>query len=223
MRGSVRAELRRVSALRLTRQFLQNGRLTQNGTAFLFGTTSAIYASRHNDNLVEEATMFNLINSLKLLFCIPVTAFVMGCGTTATITRAEAPQVEGKIMASDSQNVHIQTGADVMPIARRSITDIDHPGNVAATIGAIVTGYGIANIAMNASDCDHGGAAYCTGVFLPAAIGTPIMIWGIATWAQSVKSAHKSNSEPEPAVAIVPTVSVDKKNEYVGVSAAMRF
>lgn len=167
--------------------------------------------------------MFHFNNGSKLVICIPFAALAIGCGTTATITRPGTSPVEAKIMASDSQNIYVENAGGTTTIARDSITDIDHPGNVAATIGAIVTGYGIANIATGAPNCEREGAAYCTGVFLPALIGAPIMAWGIATYASSVSSAGSRNQKTEPSVAIVPVVSTDKKNEYVGVSASMRF
>ncbi len=167
--------------------------------------------------------MFNFNNGSKLVFCIPFAVLAIGCGTTATLTRPGAPEVEAKIMASDSQNIYVENAGGTTTLARDSITDIDHPGNVAATIGAIVTGYGIANIATGAPDCDREGAAYCTGVFLPAIIGAPIMAWGIATYARSVSTAASRKGKTEPSIAIVPVVSTDKKNEYVGVSASMRF
>lgn len=107
-----------------------------------------------------------------------------------------------------------------MTVSRDTITDIDHPGNVAATIGGILTGYGIVNIIAGAGDCDRYGGAYCTGVFLPASIGAPIMAFGLYQWVRSTNAAKGSSAS---SVAIVPTVSVDKKNEYVGVSASMRF
>jgi hypothetical protein len=167
--------------------------------------------------------MFHFSNTSKLVFCLSIAAFGTGCGTTATITRPGLPEVEAKIQASDSQNIYVENAAGTTTIDRQSITDIDHPGNVAATIGAIVTGYGIANIALGAPDCDRGGAAYCFGVFLPAAIGAPIMGWGIATWLKSVQSAGPRKEKTEPSFAVVPVLSVDKKNEYVGASAVMRF
>jgi len=176
-----------------------------------------------SDDMSRRHSMFNFNHGPTLVFCFSLAAFATGCGNTATITRVNAPELDGEIRASDSQNIYIKTAGNTpMSVPRETITDIDHPGNVAATIGAIVTGYGIANIAMGAGDCDRGGAAYCTGVFLPAAIGLPIMSWGLYTWINSTTGA-KTGNQKESSVAIVPTISVDKKNEYVGVSASMRF
>jgi hypothetical protein len=166
--------------------------------------------------------MFKFSNRPMFVFVLSLSALVTGCGTTATISRVGSPAIEAQIQTSDTENLYVGHGAGTT-LARSSISDIDHPGNVAATIGAIVTGYGIANIAIGASDCDRGGAAYCTGVFLPAAIGLPIMVYGIATYSASVNAAKPSGGKTEPSFAIVPTISVEKKNEYVGVAGAMRF
>ncbi len=165
--------------------------------------------------------MFKFSNATTLVLSFAFTALITGCGHTATITRANAPDLEGEIQASDSQSIYVKTeGGTTMSVSRDMITDIDHPGNVAATIGGIVTGYGIVNIAVGAGDCDRYGGAYCTGVFLPAAIGAPIMAYGLYRWIHSTDAAKGSAAS---SVAIVPTISVDKKNEYVGVNASMRF
>lgn len=167
--------------------------------------------------------MFHFRNGSKLVISFSLAAFITGCGTTATISRVGSRPIEAKIAGSDARAVYIETDGVQSPVARDEISDIDHPGNVAATIGTIVTGYGIANIAVGAENCEREGAAYCTGVFLPAAIGAPIMLWGIVTWAGSMSNAGAGKNKTEPSIAIVPVVSTDKKNEYVGVSASMRF
>jgi hypothetical protein len=153
------------------------------------------------------------------LFLAPL---LTGCSTTATISRINQPEIEAQIIRSDNDSHFVRTEGGSFEIPRSSVSDIDHPGNVAATIGAIITGYGIVNIGVGLPDCDRRGAAYCVGVFLPAAIGAPIFAWGLGTWMKSSAAA-----KPKPAsstnFAIVPTASFDKKNEYIGVSASARF
>ncbi len=162
-----------------------------------------------------------ILTASSILVLAPL---VTGCGTTATISRSNVRPVEAKIVGSDPKSLYIEVPGtyDTRSIGRSDITDIDHPGNVAAVIGGIVTGYGIANIAIGASDCRRGGAAYCTGVFLPAAVGAPIFVWGLVTWMTST-GAVKPKSDSSSNFAIVPTASFDKKNEFVGVSASARF
>lgn len=180
--------------------------------------------NNNDDNQVAEVSMIKFSNAPTIAFCFSLTALMTGCGATATISRANAPELDAQIVGSDPHTIYVKTeGGTTMSVARDSITEIDHPGNVAATIGGIVTGYGIVNIASGASDCDRYGAAYCTGVFLPAAIGAPIMAYGLYRWINSTTAAKGDEQKQERSLAIVPTVSVDKKNEYVGVTAAMRF
>jgi hypothetical protein len=167
--------------------------------------------------------MLTIIQNAKMILCIPVAAFVMGCGTTATVSRIGAPAVNGTIVSSDARAIYVETQGETFPVDRQSISDIDHPGNVAAVIGGIVSAYGVANIAIGAPDCDRGGAAYCTGVFLPAAIGVPILAYGLVTWAGSRAAAKPHHVAEGANFAIVPTASFDKKNEYYGVSATVRY
>jgi hypothetical protein len=119
-------------------------------------------------------------------------ALLTGCGTTATITRANAPAIDAKIVRSDKDEVYVETtSGEAMTVPRGEIKDVDHPGNVAATIGALVTAYGVANVAVGLSECDHQGAAYCAGVFTPVSIGLPVMLWGLVTYGSSVSALGK--------------------------------
>lgn len=163
------------------------------------------------------STLASVCGSLMML---SLAAMTMGCGTLATISTAHAHPVDAEIVSSDSEFIYVRYGnrggRDTIP--RASVSDIDHPGNVAATIGTLVTAYGVANIAIGAPECDRGGAAYCTGVFLPAAIGLPIMVWGFYTYFSSVNAAA-----PGVQVAVLPTASFQKKNESYGANVVVSF
>lgn len=167
--------------------------------------------------------MLKLTAVSSAFFGFVATVLLAGCGTTATVSRLGSRPLDARIVGGDSASIYVETDSAKYAVPRNEITDIDHPGNVAATIGAIVTGYGIANIAAGASDCDRYGGAYCAGVFLPAAIGAPVMAYGLVTWISSVSAAGERKKSDDRSFAVVPVVSTDKKNEYVGVSAAMRF
>jgi hypothetical protein len=127
---------------------------------------------------------------MKMTFLVTALglASLTGCGTTATISRVNEPTVEAKIIGGDERDVHVDANGTTITIPRSTITDIDHPGNVAGVIGGIVSAYGVANVAVGAENCDKEGAAYCTGVFLPIGIGLPIMIYGIATYSGSTSA-----------------------------------
>ncbi|MDI1442458.1 hypothetical protein [Polyangium sp. 6x1] len=167
--------------------------------------------------------MLHDIRYAMMLLCAPFAALAMGCGTTATISRINEPEIEGKIVSSADDMLLVETRAGNETIAARNVTDIDHPGNVAATIGTLLTGYGVANIVVGAPQCDRGGAAYCLGVFLPATIGVPLMAWGFATWGRSKYAASASSKSNDVSFNVVPAASFQKNNTFLGANATVSF
>jgi hypothetical protein len=117
-----------------------------------------------------------------------------GCSTTATISRINGRTLEARIQRSTPGAVVVKTeSGQEVSISRSEISDIDHPGNVAAVIGGLLSAYGAANIAVGAPQCSTQGGAYCSGVFLPAALGVSMLAWGLGTWIGSTSAA----SSPE--------------------------
>ncbi|MGZ3457850.1 MAG: hypothetical protein ACXU86_05015 [Archangium sp.] len=113
-----------------------------------------------------------------------------GCSTTATISRINGGTFDARIQRSTPSAVVVQTeSGQEVSIPRSEITDIDHPGNVAAVIGGLVSAYGLANIAVGAPQCGTQSGAYCAGVFLPAALGVSMLAWGLGTWIGSTSAA----------------------------------
>ena len=121
-----------------------------------------------------------------------VLALLGGCTTTATIRRSKSNggTVEARILSADNKNVYLESYPNRIAIRRDEIADIDHPGNAAAVIGTVLTVYGVFNIDVAAPQCQRRGAAFCTGVFLPAAIGVPLTIWGLAVYLRSVTALN---------------------------------
>jgi hypothetical protein len=66
---------------------------------------------------------------------------VGGCSTTATIHRVYGPAYEAEIADSDGSALRV-LGDDgrLYPVSREEVTDIDHPGNVVLTVGAVLVG-----------------------------------------------------------------------------------
>lgn len=162
---------------------------------------------------------------LSILLCWTLAAFVTGCGTTAIISKKDGTLVEGTIRASDREQIYLDT-PEGGGISRQSIHDIDHPGNVAATIGGILTAYGVANIAVGAPQYCTGyqaSGAGCTGVFLPATIGGSLLAYGLLTWSSSVRAADKGEKSTARRLTVVPVASTDKTNQYYGASARISF
>jgi len=144
----------------------------------------------------------------KITVTLLAAILLCGCSTTATISRINGRQVEAKIQRSTPGAVVVQTDAGKeVSISRSDISDIDHPGNVAAVIGGLVSAYGALNIAVGAPRCGEGGGAYCTGVFLPAAIGVPMLIWGLSTWVGSTSAVSSPASSSSGNVPDAPPAS----------------
>jgi hypothetical protein len=158
-----------------------------------------------------------------MLLCAPLAALSLGCGTAATITRVDSPPLEGKIVASADDILQVETKAGNTPVAMQSVSDIDHPGNVAGTIGALVTAYGAYNIYVGMPQCERQGGAFCVGVFLPAAIGLPLTIWGFTTWGRSKVAASQGSKPSDVAVTVLPTAAFEKNNTFVGASATVTY
>ncbi len=121
--------------------------------------------------------------SIALLAATTVGATLAGCGTSATLMIRNGVQIHGKIVGADAQDIYLQTaGGSARPIPKDEVTDIDHPGNVAAAIGSLLSAYGVVNIIVVAPGCDRESLAFCVGVGLPLAVGLPTAFWGFANW-----------------------------------------
>lgn len=132
-------------------------------------------------------------------------ALVAGCGTTATITRRDGATVEAKILGGDSKKLYVEEDGQPLEIDRNDVRDVSHPGKAATIVGGILSGYGVINIAVGAPMCNDKGAAFCTGVFLPEAVGLPLLIWGIATHAGSV-SAQNTPPAEQAGIVVAPII-----------------
>lgn len=151
-------------------------------------------------------------------------ALLCGCGTKAIIQRANAPSFEGEIVKSDSEYLYVELdySATPMTIPRTEVRDIDHPGNVAAIIGGILSAYGVLNIIAGVEQCDKS-AAFCSGVFLPASIGLPTMIYGIAVWHRSVSAAEGKSNNSGASLSLSPLASFQKSKEFGGASISLSY
>jgi hypothetical protein len=161
---------------------------------------------------------------MNLKLCAFGLVLLTGCGNSATITRANN-SFDAKIIGGDAEKLYVEyAGGDTAAIPKSEIRDIDHPGNVAATIGVVVGAYGVANIAIGMPQCDKEGAAYCTGVFLPAAIGASLITYGLGTY---IGSSSAVNEKPERSglgsIVIAPTHEFAGLPKTPGVSVGGSF
>lgn len=82
---------------------------------------------------------------------------------------------------------------------------------VAATIGGVVTAYGVANIAIGMPQCEKEGAAFCTGVFLPATVGVSLLTYGLGTYIGSTSAMNKA-----PEQSVLGSLKIAPTHEFAG-------
>ena len=143
-----------------------------------------------------------------------------GCGNTATITRTQGGGgvVEAKIVSSDGNKIFVEGGRAGIP--RDEIVDIDHPGNGAAVAGGLLSAYGILNIAVGIPQCEEKGAGFCTGVFLPLAVGLPLTIYGIVVYAGSTSAASQASARRAAQPRFHPAPMLGRSGSLVSPSGA---
>src|SRR5687768_14062691 len=133
--------------------------------------------------------------------CLLVGSYCAGCSTTSTIHRSSGLPVEADIEGGSADAILVNAHGHRDVIARSDITDIDYPGNVHAGVGGGLLGYGVLNVLVgmrtceDRSECSSDGeqAGFCTGVFIPGAVGLGMLIWGLVVNG-SEKSAVKDRS-----------------------------
>jgi hypothetical protein len=125
----------------------------------------------------------------------------MGCSTTSTIVRIHEGKIEGDIVGGSADSIFVaRDGGGECEIKRDDVSLIDYPGNVHRNAGLAVLAYGGLNIGLGLPKCEartQDKAAYCTGVFLPAAIGLGLIAWGLVV-EHGQTSAVADMSRPSP-------------------------
>jgi hypothetical protein len=126
---------------------------------------------------------------VRPLLCALAAALPMiACGRTATISRGHQPDIRGRIAGGDASNIYVRTRTGVHPIPRKSITDIDHPGDGAIVIGAALTAVGMLVIGGNSGRlrASNGDAMTPFLIMVPFAAGVPLMLYGVSVYGHSV-------------------------------------
>jgi hypothetical protein len=129
---------------------------------------------------------------------------VSGCSTTATVITRDGKREETRIVGGDREVLLLQNDYGVEKVVRRTeVKDIDHPGNVVATIGGIIGGsYGL-SLAFVGSLCATSGSSR-NSTCLPllgmtgamTALGAVMFVWGLWTWLGSKNAVSDSVSTP---------------------------
>lgn len=135
-----------------------------------------------------------------------------GCGTTATVITRDGKRDETRIVGGDRDVLLLQNDYGVEKIVRRTeVKDIDHPGNVIATLGGLIGGsYGLSLIAVGVI-CGSSGSSrnsVCPlmyGVLGAAtALGAGMFVWGMWTWLTSKNAVSDSLSNPPVPMPVTP-------------------
>jgi hypothetical protein len=128
---------------------------------------------------------------------LAMAVFALGCGTTATISRADGSQVTGDIVRGDRQNIYLSTVAGgTTKVRKKEVTDVDHPGDAATIVGLALTAVGL--ISLVASECQYAeNKGQCQALSVsPAMVGIPMVLWGIGVHSGS-ESAMGSAGEKQ--------------------------
>jgi hypothetical protein len=118
--------------------------------------------------------------------------------STATIERSGLPNLEGRIVASDERSVYVLGDeGQTFAVPRRTLRDIDHPGNVLLTVGGVLLAFaGISYLSTGSASNEDEQARKTANLF--GAIGAPLFLGGIIPWLMSSRAA--ANFGPEVAV-----------------------
>ena len=77
----------------------------------------------------------------------------IGCARTATILRSNGPNLESRIVDSDATALFVQSDNGlVYRVERRTVADIDHPGNIHLVFGALSLAASAAMISSSFTD-----------------------------------------------------------------------
>ncbi len=134
------------------------------------------------------------------------------CSHSATITRRGAMPVEALILRSDDEFIYVKHPYITQPeaIRRDAILDIDHPGNVIATIGGIYGGmYSLILLMFWAAPQEGDASKQELTAFLgPIALSGFVMAgWGLYAWGGSVLATQPAR----PAVSLMPSLQRDAR------------
>lgn len=119
-----------------------------------------------------------------------------GDSANPKVRQSDSPEV-GTADRSGPSDGDTDTGITTR-IFRSEIKDIDHPGNVAATLGALLIAWGAYTtytVVAGASGCGQADAASCVAVFTPSVLGIGLTLYGGSVHSRSVSAASGEGRE----------------------------
>jgi hypothetical protein len=131
------------------------------------------------------------------------TLVMVSCSTTATITRWDGPDVEATIESSDAHALYVRGGnGQIYRLDRRQVGPIDHPGNVALTVGASLAALAAVTMAAVPARQDWNSRAALGLMYGLPAVG--LIGSGGYFYLRSTSAAREFDRAAGPAEAIVP-------------------
>lgn len=128
---------------------------------------------------------------------------VSACANTATIVTRDGRRTEALIAGGDRDHLLLQSPYGVESAVRRAeVRDIDHPGNVLATVGGVLAGSTGLDLVVLGAMCSSGrtsssGCPMLLGMMGGmAAVGTGLFVWGLWTWLTSKNAVTDSLASP---------------------------
>lgn len=115
--------------------------------------------------------------------------------SSATLYRHNAPDLEATIVDGDRDYVYVETDDDrVVRVARKQITEIDHPGNVDAVVGGVLTFVGGSLIAAGSQSHNLGGDIAAVLGVIYAVPGAILLAEGLYRWQRSSGAAEDNGT-----------------------------
>jgi hypothetical protein len=118
------------------------------------------------------------------------------CSSTATVERRDGPPTEGRIERSDEDGLYLSDDQGrILRLDRRQVADIDHPGNVCMTVGAVITTLFVSALASKEAS---GGEFVSPGrTYAIGGVGVAMSLWGGYWYYRSVSAASAYDNAPK--------------------------
>jgi len=132
---------------------------------------------------------------IKRALVLVVSLSLAACSTTSTIHRAHGPAYEAEIVDSDGNALRV-LGDDgrIHEVSREEVTDVDHPGNVVLTVGAILVAVG-ALVALSISSDSKGSQQERDDATAIALVyGVPGLVMTVAGGVTYISSKSKASA-----------------------------
>ncbi len=139
----------------------------------------------------------------RIMATFACAAALTGCSHQATLTLHDGGSVDAEIVGSDPYYLYVKSDTHgPLMVHRGAVKDVDHPGNVAATLGTLGFAAGLMGVILGAAvtaECSEFCGVLPFFIIVPSAsltaLSVPAAIWGYAAWGGSVSAAE---GQPPP-------------------------